>query len=171
MARRTYRYGQSRRLSGSALCCLSSLALLIGWVGPEWVRRYDRSPTLASDSTNPFDTISARFGYCPTGGGSNCVVDGDTFRLSGVKYRIADIDTPETHGPGCASEAVLGAQATRRLQALLNDGAFSLETGERRNDRYGRALRIVTRGGRSIGVMLVNEGLARAWDGRRHPWC
>ena len=35
----------------------------------------------------------------------------------------------------------------------------------------GRALRVVTRGGESIGGMLVAEGLARRWDGARHPWC
>jgi hypothetical protein len=27
------------------------------------------------------------------------------------------------------------------------------------------------RNGRSLGAMLVDEGLARRWDGARHPWC
>jgi len=68
------------------------------------------------------DTLSARFGFCRNGGGRNCVVDGDTFRFGGEKYRIADVDTPETHPARCAAEAALGAAATRRLRDWLNEG-------------------------------------------------
>ncbi|MDI7864146.1 thermonuclease family protein [Rhizobiaceae bacterium n13] len=101
-----------------------------------------------------------------------CVVDGDTFWLDGVKIRIADIDTPEVSEPRCASEARLGARATDRLVSLLNGGAFDLEPlPDRDEDRYGRKLRIVVRNGRSIGDILVSEGLARTWSGRREPWC
>ncbi len=116
------------------------------------------------------EETGVRFGYCPVSGG-DCVVDGDTFRLRGRTYRIADIDTPETHEPRCAAEAALGARATRRLQALMNAGDFTLEPIERERDRYGRTLRVVTRAGRSVGGMLVAEGLARRWDGARRPWC
>jgi endonuclease YncB( thermonuclease family) len=42
---------------------------------------------------------------------------------------------------------------------------------ERDADRYGRKLRVVTRNGRSLGDILVAEGLARRWDGRRRSWC
>ena len=115
--------------------------------------------------------LSASFGFCHSGGGTNCVVDGDTFWFRGDKYRIADIDTPETHGPRCSQEGLLGARATTRLQELMNAGAFTLESGTRNTDRYGRSLRVVTRGGESIGGMLVNEGLARPWEGARQPWC
>ncbi|OHD03560.1 MAG: nuclease [Sphingomonadales bacterium RIFCSPLOWO2_12_FULL_63_15] len=117
------------------------------------------------------DTLSAQFGFCHSGGGVDCVVDGDTFWFKGAKYRIADIDTPETHGPRCAAEGALGAQATQRLQVLLNAGPFTLESVDRDVDRYGRSLRVVTRGGSSIGGMLVAEGLAREWGGARRPWC
>lgn len=117
------------------------------------------------------DRLSARFGFCPSGGGRDCVVDGDTFRFAGEKYRIADIDTPETHPARCAEEAAMGAAATRRLRAWMNAGPFSLEGAGRDTDRYGRKLRIVTRGGASVGAMLVGEGLARPWEGRRRPWC
>lgn len=117
------------------------------------------------------DALSARFGFCHSGGGSNCVVDGDSFWFAGDKYRIADIDTPETHPARCAEEAALGAAATERLQSWLNAGAFSLESAGRDTDRYGRKLRIVTRDGTSAGSVLVDEGLARPWEGRRRPWC
>lgn len=117
------------------------------------------------------DDHAARFGLCHSGGGSDCVVDGDTFWFAGEKYRIADIDTPETHPARCAEEAALGKAATERLQAWMNAGAFSLESGGRDSDRYGRKLRIVTRGGESVGDVLIGEGLARRWEGARRPWC
>ena len=117
------------------------------------------------------DTLSAHFTLCHSGGGNNCVVDGDTFWFAGEKYRIADIDTPETHPARCAEEAALGGAATERLQQWLNGGAFSLESAGRDSDRYGRKLRIVTRGGASVGSLLVDEGLARRWEGARRPWC
>lgn len=74
------------------------------------------------------------------GEGINCVVDGDTVRSAGTKIRVMDIDAPETHPPHCLVEAILGEKATNRLQALLNSGPFSTETGDRDEDRYGRKL-------------------------------
>jgi len=111
------------------------------------------------------------FSLCHTGGGRNCVVDGDTFWMDSIKIRIADIDAPETHPSRCAEEARLGEAATLRLRVLLSAGPVTLVTPPRATDRYGRALRIATRGGRSLGEQLVSEGLARRWTGRRQPWC
>jgi endonuclease YncB( thermonuclease family) len=102
----------------------------------------------------------------------NCVIDGDTFYQLRQSIRIADIDTPETRGARCAYEARLGAQATDRLLELLKAGPFELQrSGSRDEDQYGRKLRIVVRDGRSLGGILVSEGLARQWTGRRLPWC
>ncbi|MBH0238419.1 thermonuclease family protein [Methylobrevis sp. L22] len=101
----------------------------------------------------------------------NCVVDGDTFHYDGLKIRIADIDTPETNPPRCAYEADLGRRATSRLQQLLAAGPIDLRRIDRDEDTYGRKLRIVMRDGQSIGRILVAEGLARTWTGRRQPWC
>lgn len=117
------------------------------------------------------DQFTARFGFCHSGGGQNCVVDGDTFWFAGEAYRIADIDTPETHPPRCPEEAALGEAATERLRGLLNEGAFNLDEIDRDTDVHGRKLRIVTRAGASIGERLVDEGLARRWEGHRRPWC
>lgn len=117
------------------------------------------SMSLASVS----DSESASFGLCHSGGGYNCVVDGDTLYYKGTKIRIADIDTPETHDAMCESEAQRGNAATGRLHALVNAGSFTLAPNPdgRDEDRYGRKLRIVTRGGESLGGVLVDEGLAR----------
>lgn len=100
------------------------------------------------------------------------VIDGDTFDHGSEQIRIADIDTPEVRGR-CSYETELAARATERMRVLLAAGPFELHRTPdgRDEDRYGRKLRIVTRGGSSLGDMLVAEGLARTWTGRRQPWC
>lgn len=128
-------------------------------------------PAASPASPAGFGQPSTRFGICHSGGGRNCVVDGDTAWIDGVKVRIADIDAPETHPSRCRSEAELGAKATARLRELLDAGPFDLVEVDRDEDRYGRKLRIAVRDGRSIGDQLVGEGLARTWEGRRRPWC
>lgn len=117
------------------------------------------------------DAVSARFGICGGGARVTCVVDGDTIWLRGQKIRIADIDTPEISSPRCPAELQRGRLATRRLVELLNTGPFMLEPTDRAQDRYGRALYRLTRGGTSLGDTLVGEGLA-VWYGNGRPdWC
>ena len=116
-------------------------------------------------------TLAASFALCAPGPRTTCVVDGDTFWLNGEKVRIADINAPETHSAGCAAEQALGDRAAQRLAALLNAGPFTLDIAGRATDRYGRALRVVRRSGRSLGAQLVSEGLAEPWRGRRSDWC
>lgn len=177
---RLHRAKRSRRQVGSnfwltPLMAVGFVAAIAGFQhGPAGeagdARVATTTPFLRVDPV-PSDALSARFGLCHSGGGRNCVVDGDTFWFAGEKYRIADIDTPETHPARCAEEAALGEAATDRLQHWLNDGAFSLESMGRDTDRYGRKLRVPTRDGESVGSVLVEEGLARRWEGRRRPWC
>lgn len=102
----------------------------------------------------------------------NCIVDGDTFWFEGQKVRIADIDTPEISQPQCQGEYERGMAAKDRLTQLLNAGPFELRvSGGRSQDVYGRQLRLVVRGGKSIGDQLVEEGLAHRWIGHKQPWC
>jgi micrococcal nuclease len=126
-------------------------------------------PAIASNPGT--QAILASFGTCHTGGGTNCVVDGDTIWLGGQKIRVADIDAPETHPARCAEEQALGDRATQRLRQLLNGGAVSLQPSDRDEDRHGRKLRIVLVDGTSVGDTLVDEGLARWYEGGRRPWC
>ncbi|WP_356637526.1 thermonuclease family protein [Rhizobium sp. CECT 9324] len=99
------------------------------------------------------------------------MVDGDTFWLRGEKVRIADIDTPELSPPRCERERKRGLAAKQRLLDILNSGPLSFKVGARDEDRFGRKLRIVYRDRRSVGDMLVAEGLARKWEGSRRSWC
>ena len=54
---------------------------------------------------------------------------------------------------------------------LVNAGPFTLQSINRDEDRYGRKLRVITRGGKSLGELLVEEGLARYYKGGRRGWC
>lgn len=131
----------------------------------------DAPEKLAAPQASASDTLSARFTSCDGPSRVNCVVDGDTFWLAGDKIRILDINTPETSSPSCDREYALGKQATARLTELLNAGPFSLESGPEDTDRYGRLLRRVTRGGQSLGEILIDEGLAERWRGYKGNWC
>lgn len=142
---------------------LVGAAAIGAWLGLSW-------PTPA-ETSGPEAIYSARFSLCHTGGGADCVVDGDTAWIGGIKVRIADIDAPETHPPHCPREAELGEQATLRMQSLLNAGPFRLRAIDRDTDRYGRKLRVLVRDGRSLGDDLVEKGLARPYEGGRRPWC
>jgi micrococcal nuclease len=145
---------------------LAAFTAVFLWDGPP------QAGAVAVDA-NRSTPIAARFGLCSGMGrlGGNCVIDGDTFWYEGEKIRVADINTPEVSEPGCAREAELGAAATDRLQALLNEGAFELENVDRDRDQYGRLLRVVTREGESLGATMVAEGLAEEWQGYRRDWC
>lgn len=156
------------RPSSIVLATIIALVVLGGYLVATQDITADLGPPMAAGAGDP---ILVRFGICPDGLHRDCVVDGDTFWLGGQKIRIADIDTPELSPPRCEAERIKGEAAKIRLLDLLNGGAFSLVAGDRDEDRYGRKLRKIVRDGQSIGEILVSEGLARRWDGARHPWC
>ena len=116
-------------------------------------------------------SIRAQFSLCHEGGGTNCVVDGDTVWITGRKVRIAGIDAPETHEPKCAAEGELGRRAASRLQALLSSGTVTAFPADRNRDPNGRLLRNIKVDGRDAGETLIAEGLARKYGGRKRGWC
>ena len=122
----------------------------------------------ATDRSAP---VTVSFGYCKWGGGTNCVVDGDTFYVNGDKVRIAGIDAPETHEYRCPSELALGNQATEKLQAMLNSGAVTMTGIGRDRDVYGRLLRNVAVDGEDVGEAMVSAGVAREYGSGRRSWC
>lgn len=120
----------------------------------------------------PAEVVSATFTPCGPARGPACVIDGDTFKLGDRKIRILGIDAPELAAPQCAAEAALARKAADRLRTLLNEGAFEM-VGHRlqREDRYGRALMLIRRDGKSIGRQMMDEGLAHRYIGSKFSWC
>lgn len=144
-----------------------AFAMIVGFGWADSLLPKGEAVATASGATQ----VKASFGLCHTGGGYNCVVDGDTIWLEGQNMRIADIDAPETHEPRCSAEKALGDRATRRLHELVNSGTLTLEGIGRDEDSYGRKLRVVLVNGTNVGDTLVNEGLARWYEGGRRSWC
>jgi endonuclease YncB( thermonuclease family) len=165
-----------------ALVCGCSFVIAmgagLGLLTPQWPASSSPAAPISAAITqkspapgSPLTGSSIAFSKCSSSR-EPCVVDGDTFRMNGQTIRIADIDAPETGGAKCPEEAALGNRATMRLTEILSSGPFVLQSaGSRDEDQYGRKLRLVISGGRSVGTMLVNDGLARTWTGRRRPWC
>jgi endonuclease YncB( thermonuclease family) len=150
---------------------LVALALVAGAIHPTHGVLTRALPGIG-DAAGTSVTVDRRLGPCAPGRAS-CVIDGDTIRLDDQSIRLADINAPETRGARCARERALGDRATRRLRQLINAGPFALvrPTFGRDADAYGRKLRRLERAGRSLGDVLVAEGLARPWTGRRRSWC
>jgi endonuclease YncB( thermonuclease family) len=118
------------------------------------------------------ERIGATFTRCGRGRAFACVVDGDTIRFGQRRVRIVGIDAPEIASPACAGESALGQRAADRLVVLLNQGPFDM-TAHRFNstDKYGRDLMVLTRGGQSIGGILIDESLAHRYVGMKRSWC
>ena len=128
-------------------------------------------------STEP-EKIKGNFTRCGPGRGTNCVVDGDTFKLGDRSIRLVSIDAPETHPARCEAEAKKGEAATAQLQSLLNQGPFVM-TGriDDPTDKYGRELRSATRTHpdgttQSIARDMLESGTVRSYvGGLRRGWC
>ncbi|MFB9266815.1 thermonuclease family protein [Bradyrhizobium erythrophlei] len=102
------------------------------------------------------------------------VVDGDTVRAGGYTYRLVGFDTPEKGNLArCEGERQLAHSASDRLRQLVAQGRPSLrrvpcsgcqavEEGTQRCN-YGRLCGSLTIGGRDVGQILINEGLAHPY--------
>jgi endonuclease YncB( thermonuclease family) len=74
-------------------------------------------------------------------------------------------------GP-CDAERRRGELTKRRLETLAGSGRVDLRAdrpGQR--DRYGRLLVRLFVNGEDAACVLIKEGYARPWRGRRENWC
>lgn len=158
-----------------------SIGLLTYFAGDLWKAppgqssvEFDGVAAYDSDrpAVSPADTVQIAFVMCSQRVRTDCVTDGDTIQIQEQTIRIADIDAPEVNASICAAEEIKGKQASQRLMELLNAAPFSLSVdGLRDQDQHDRKLRLVTRHNKSLGEILVAEGLAHAWAGAKYDWC
>lgn len=100
----------------------------------------------------------------------SCLIDGDTGRDNGKKWRLVSIDAPELSEPTCERERRLAIAARDRLQELLSGDYRIRPIG--RDDPNGRALvDILLPDGRDASRILLDEGLAQRWPNRGNVWC
>lgn len=118
------------------------------------------------------ENFSGKFYFCGTSGLDNCVMSGDTFWYKKTKVVLADIAAPRTDGAACQQERDRGFAAKVRLKDLLSSGRFDLETLKTAGPGAAPGiLRVATRDGRSLGSILVSEGLAKPRMARQQGWC
>jgi endonuclease YncB( thermonuclease family) len=110
--------------------------------------------------------------------------DGDSGRIDGHDFRLANIDAPETNGVGaaiggakCERERKLGYQAKEYVVKLTRN-ADLMVTREVGEDRYGRMVLELSADGKDIGSAGVAAGHLKPWphDGSRAlsdkpDWC
>lgn len=147
-------------LLGGAAFAIAFVAVLAFLFSPWPVS--DFRPSAASSPTATAARLNLR------------VIDGDTVedRTSGARYRLANIDTPETGSRArCAAERRLGNEATAAARLLVRDARSVEISPSGRIDKYGRTIAYVSVDGRDLGETLISRDLARRWGGRREPWC
>jgi micrococcal nuclease len=97
------------------------------------------------------------------------VIDGDTLRRDGAIYRLYGFDAPEIRLAKCGAERALGIAAKDRMRELAAMGAIEALP---KREKYGRTLVRFCVRGKDAAEIMISEGLAQAYDGRKKPdWC
>lgn len=105
-------------------------------------------------------------------GAALIVIDGDTIRSDEERIRLEGIDAAEIGHAKCEAERRLAILAKHRLEQLgSGDVAIRRNALPKPPDRYGRTLARVLVDGEDVACILIKEGYARPWTGRREDWC
>lgn len=99
------------------------------------------------------------------------VLDADTFDVGVERFRINNLDAPETFRPDCQAEQTMGERATAEARRILSSASRIVLYPERRRDRSARVLARVEVDGQDFAGLLIAEGIARPWRGRTADWC
>lgn len=101
--------------------------------------------------------------------GRDEVIDGDTIKIGGERWRLFGWDAPPIGGNCCADERQKGADAKAYLGQLMEWGAAqgTLAIQVRGStEKFRRRLVTITVGGRDVGEIMQEYGLADRYDGR-----
>lgn len=113
--------------------------------------------------------VAARTQFGPCDGSPNCVIDAGTIGLGGRTVKIAGIAAPDIRTPQCADEGELGAEAVKKLTALLNGGKVTLGANVRDPDGVTRTMVLVN--GRDVGAAMIDAGVAQKRGSSEADWC
>ncbi len=109
--------------------------------------------------------------------------DGDSGYIDGVRFRLADVDAPETsnvdntNGALCALEQQRGFDAKSYIQKLTRGG--KVEVVEiRGEDRYGRVVLSLSVNGLDLSDLGIASGHLKVWphfngvaESAKPDWC
>ena len=98
--------------------------------------------------------------------------DGDSGKLGDLKFRLANIDAPETRslkqrgGAKCEAEREIGYEAKAYLVSFTKDKSLQIvrDYGE---DRYGRLVIDLTANGEDVAAAGVKAGHLRSWPHKK----
>lgn len=110
--------------------------------------------------------------------------DGDSGRIDGMDFRLADVDAPETGGVGaaiggaeCEQERELGFEAKAFMVQLTKDAEL-LITDREAPDRYGRLVLSLSANGEDVALTAINAGYLAPWPhqgnqalSEKPDWC
>ncbi|SNB78533.1 MULTISPECIES: thermonuclease family protein [unclassified Agrobacterium] len=113
---------------------------------------------------------SGAFAFCGRSGLNNCVADGNTFWMKGVKMQLAGIEVPQIDRARCMEERQRGFVAKVRLRDMLNAGAFDVSSSGTAGGQATERKRL-SRSGVSFADQLVREGLAHPASAKNQSWC
>src|SRR5689334_8193814 len=100
------------------------------------------------------------------------VIDGDTLRQGGERYRVENIDAPERgRRAQCPEERALAEASRAYLGAWVLDARRIEAQPTGRRDRYGRVVARIRIDGVDLGERLIARGLAQPWRGRKADFC
>ena len=89
--------------------------------------------------------------------------DGDSGRINGMKFRLANVDAPETGGVGarggakCEAERVLGYLAKEYMVKLTSAEPLEI-TAVYGKDRYGREVIDLSADGLDVAQAAIDDG-------------
>jgi endonuclease YncB( thermonuclease family) len=131
-----------------------------------------RSEPAARSGDGLAGSYNAKFFLCGTAKQDDCVVSADRFVFHGEKIRLVGVEVPDIKKPHCEAERIKASDAKLRVRAFLDSGPFDLVSWQGNDAEVeGHKLRDVTRNGRSLADVLVNEGLAKRPGQGKGGWC
>lgn len=109
--------------------------------------------------------------------------DGDSGRIDGMKFRLADVDAPETGGVGarggakCEAEREIGFEAKAFMVEFTRNAELEI-TGRSGADRYGREVITLSANGKDVADAAIEAGHLAPWPHRgrkalspKPDWC
>jgi endonuclease YncB( thermonuclease family) len=109
--------------------------------------------------------------------------DGDSGRIDGERFRLANVDAPETGNVGarggaeCEAERRLGFEAKQFMVETTRNAVVSV-TSRGEPDRYGRIVVSISVIGRDLAELGIEAGHLRPWPhlndrplGPKPDWC
>lgn len=110
--------------------------------------------------------------------------DGDSGRLDGVDFRLADVDAPETGGVGspggakCEAERVLGFKAKEFILGATKGRTLTITGRDPERDDWEREVVSLSVDGKDLGALAVAAGYLKPYvfeNGRptqkKPVWC